>query len=406
MKTFLLTFVFVLLIIDTVTPQPVSPVQGDVVINTFDSRWGGARRAEIVVLVNRTNTTINLDGYEVQSFGIDGEDEKYGYYQFISTDTMPPYSFLLISSYTGLINGVLRDRIWTELDTIEWTDQGYLALRKINPADSIDYIDIVKHRGSNLVFTGVPLNSGLTVDDPPFVFLDGEIATRGGVSGNINSCIYTGYNVAANFTPQLEANVQIQNASSTPLPVELSSFSAVVLKTGIKLNWQTETEVNNYGFEIERALLSASPLRGWEKMGFVNGNGNSNSPKNYSFEDRNLTSGKYSYRLKQIDSDGKFEYSKTIEVNLNGPGKFELSQNYPNPFNPTTTIKFSIPEAGYVKLTIYNILAQEIKTLINESKEAGVHTVNFNASDLNSGLYIYKLEANGLTQTRKMTLVK
>lgn len=198
-----------------------------------------------------------------------------------------------------------------------------------------------------------------------------------------------------------------------PLPVELTSFSAATIGSTVKLSWNTATEINNYGFEIERASLSASPLPVWEKIGFVNGNGNSNSPKDYSFVDDNVTAGKpayrtgrYSYRLKQIDNDGQFEYSKTIEVDMNGVKKFELSQNYPNPFNPATTISFNLPEAGNVKLTLFDILGQEIKTLVNEFKESGVHTINFDASELNSGMYIYKIESNGLTQTRKMTLIK
>ncbi len=190
-----------------------------------------------------------------------------------------------------------------------------------------------------------------------------------------------------------------------PLPVELSSFSASVIGSTVKLNWATATEVNNYGFEVERCALSAERLV-WGKIGFVNGNGNSNSPKSYSFVDDKVSSGKFSYRLKQIDNDGQFEYSKTIEVDFGAPKKFELSQNYPNPFNPTTTISYNLPEAANVKLTIFNLLGQEIKTLVNEFKEAGVHTLNFNASELNSGLYIYKLQAGSQVQTKKMTLIK
>jgi hypothetical protein len=190
-----------------------------------------------------------------------------------------------------------------------------------------------------------------------------------------------------------------------PLPVELTSFSATTIGSTVKLSWKTETEVSNYGFEVERYALSAE-RQAWEKIGFVNGNGNSNSPKSYTYEDKDVTAGKYSYRLKQIDNDGQFEYSKTIEVDLGVPKKFELSQNYPNPFNPTTTIKFNLPEAGNVKLTLFNILGQEIKTLVNEFKESGVHTINFDASELNSGMYIYKIEAGNFVQTRKMTLVK
>ena len=129
-----------------------------------------------------------------------------------------------------------------------------------------------------------------------------------------------------------------------PLPVELSSFSAIVLENSVKLNWRTETEVSNYGFEIKLRDHTSTlhRLTGLELLGFVEGHGNSNSPKDYSFIDQNVSGGKYSYRLKQIDTDGKFEYSKVIEVDLGSPAKFELSQNYPNPFNPITTITFSL----------------------------------------------------------------
>jgi hypothetical protein len=383
--------------------QVVSPSQGDVVINTFDSKWDSARRAELIVLVNRSNKTINLNGYELQSFGVAGEMEKYGYYLFSALDIIVPNSFLLVSSYTGTINGVSRDRIWVELPSDDWTDEGYLALRKTNPISPDDYLDIVKHRISNPIFTGVPVNSGLNISSPPVVFTNEQVATRGGVSGDSTSLNYSGYmNYFNDFSSQDETTAQIQNSGSTLLPVELSFFSSIVLNDKIKLSWTTITETNNYGFEIERENTQNQ----FQKIGFVTGNGNSNSPKQYSFIDDTIIEGStFKYRLKQVDNDGTFEYSKVLEVKI-VPDKLALEQNYPNPFNPTTTIKFSIPEAGYVKLTLYNILAQEIKTLVNESKEAGVHTVNFNASDLNSGLYIYKLEANGLTQTRKMTLVK
>jgi hypothetical protein len=196
-----------------------------------------------------------------------------------------------------------------------------------------------------------------------------------------------------------------QNPGGTAMPVELSSFSATTIGSTVRLSWNTSTEVNNYGFEVERCALSPEH-QAWEKIGFVNGNGNSNSTKSYSYEDNNVTAGKYSYRLKQIDNDGQFEYSKAIEVDMNGVNKYELSQNYPNPFNPSTKIRFNLSEAGNVKLTLYNVLGQEIKVLVNEVKEVGTHTMNFNASELNSGVYVYKIESGSFTQTKKMTLVK
>lgn len=190
-----------------------------------------------------------------------------------------------------------------------------------------------------------------------------------------------------------------------PLPVELSSFTANVIGKSVKLKWQTATEINNYGFDIERCALS-NKNESWEKIGFVNGSGNSNSPKDYSFEDKNVTAGKYQYRLKQIDNDGQFEYSKVIETLLSKPTEFSLEQNFPNPFNPTTTIRFSIPEAVHIKITIFNLLGQEIAVLVDEIRESGSHSVDFNASQLNSGIYIYKIESGSFIQTRKMTLIK
>ncbi len=194
---------------------------------------------------------------------------------------------------------------------------------------------------------------------------------------------------------------------SAPLPVELSSFSASIIGSAVKLNWRTETEINNYGFEIQKSQMSnVKSETEWEKIGFVEGYGNSNSPKDYSFTDARVLSGTYSYRLKQIDIDGQFEYSKTIEVNLGAPNKYELAQNFPNPFNPNTSIKFTLPETGYVKLTVYNMLGQEVVTLVNGVKEAGTHIISFNAAELNSGIYMYRIESNGFNEVRKMTLIK
>jgi hypothetical protein len=187
------------------------------------------------------------------------------------------------------------------------------------------------------------------------------------------------------------------------LPVELSSFSASVTKTGVLLNWKTDTEVNNYGFEILRQAQDDE----WEALGFVEGHGNSNSPKEYNFKDSEINSaGIYSYKLKQIDNDGSYEFSKTIEVNFNVPSNFELSQNYPNPFNPSTTISFNLPESGKVTLKIYNIIGKEIKTLVEGYREAGIHTFNFNAEGYPSGMYFYSLSTNGFTETKKMLFMK
>ncbi|MCC6255841.1 MAG: T9SS type A sorting domain-containing protein, partial [Ignavibacteriaceae bacterium] len=144
----------------------------------------------------------------------------------------------------------------------------------------------------------------------------------------------------------------------------------------------------------------------WEKIGFVNGNGNSNSPKDYLFVDKNFIGGsKFNYRLKQIDNDGQFEYSEMVEVQV-VPNKFELYQNYPNPFNPSTKIRYQLPNESKVVIKIYNILGSEVMELVNSKKEAGVYEAEFNAASLSSGTYIYKISADNFVQTKKMILLK
>ena len=199
------------------------------------------------------------------------------------------------------------------------------------------------------------------------------------------------------------------NENVPPVPVELVSFSAFNLANSILLNWETETELNNYGFEIQRS----SRTEDWKRLGFLEGHGNSNSPKNYRYEDNTLNiSSNYSYRLKQIDNDGSYEFSKTIEINFDSPNKIELKQNFPNPFNPVTSIQYSLdsPANGtdkyFVSLKVYNILGNEVAILVNEEKPAGTHNVIFSPKNLTSGTYFYKIKAGDLVQTKKMILLR
>ena len=200
----------------------------------------------------------------------------------------------------------------------------------------------------------------------------------------------------------------------TNLPVELSSFSAIILDNAVKLNWRTETEVSNYGFEILRQAQDDN----WQVLGFVEGHGNSNSPKDYSFIDESVTGGKYSYRLKQIDTDGQFEYSKIIEVDAEKiPDEFVLEQNYPNPFNPTTIISWQSPVGSWQTLKIYDVLGNEVATLVDEYRPAGRYEIEFNTSSLpsrqagikhlpSSGIYFYRLATENKVESRKMLLIK
>jgi DNA-binding beta-propeller fold protein YncE len=185
------------------------------------------------------------------------------------------------------------------------------------------------------------------------------------------------------------------------LPVELISFTAKPASIGVLLAWQTATEKNNAGFDIERSTDNAA----FSKIAFVHGNGTTTQSHSYSFTDI-TASGKVFYRLKQTDYDGTSQYSKTVEVIAGTPTAFLLNQNYPNPFNPSTTISYTLPQAEQVTLKVYDVLGHEVATLVNEIKAAGNYTAMFNADKFSSGIYFYKLQAGNFAETKKMMLVK
>jgi hypothetical protein len=200
-------------------------------------------------------------------------------------------------------------------------------------------------------------------------------------------------------------------ALGSPLPVELVAFTAIVTNNKVNLTWQTATETNNKGFDVEK--LSGTT---WAKTGFVAGKGTTTEVNNYSFTDQVTGTGKISYRLKQYDFGGKVSYSKVIEVSYNGPSAYSLSQNYPNPFNPSTTIKFALPFDSNVKLTVFNVTGQVVKVLANGLLSAGDHNIIFSfneaGTNLSSGIYFYTLEASATSsnstfrETKKMVLMK
>ena len=206
------------------------------------------------------------------------------------------------------------------------------------------------------------------------------------------------------YTPTtgVQGNFSVVNLTyDDPIPVELTSFTASASGNNVMLNWSTASETNNQGFDVQRKALNSE----FESIGFVGGAGTTTESRNYSFTDE-VANGMYSYRLKQIDFDGTFEYSSEIEVDVNIPAVYALEQNYPNPFNPSTNINFSIASEGFVKLAVYNTLGQEVMTLVNEVMESGTHSVTFDASSLTSGAYFYKLETAQFSKTMKMLLTK
>ena len=188
-----------------------------------------------------------------------------------------------------------------------------------------------------------------------------------------------------------------------PMPVELSTFTSTVSGRDVTLNWSTTSELNNSGFDIER--YSTENL--WVKAGFVKGHGTVSHTVSYSFTDNNLSTGVYKYRLKQTDFNGNFEYFELAgEVSIGIPDKYELSQNYPNPFNPVTNLEFGISKPGYVSIKIYDDLGRELVALVNEFKEPGYYNVKFDAGNLSSGTYFYRMTAGDFAAVKKFVVLK
>ena len=194
---------------------------------------------------------------------------------------------------------------------------------------------------------------------------------------------------------------------TTPLPVELTSFSANVVNGKIIVTWETATEINNAGFSIEKSADNKK----YSELAFIKGKGTSTEKSSYTYIDKSVLSGKYYYRLKQVDFDGTYQYYKSVEIDLGLPKNYSLDQNYPNPFNPSTTIRFALPANAKVNVKLYNTLGQEVANVINSELNAGVHEVIFNASNFSSGVYFYRLEARGIdgsnfVSTKRMLLLK
>ena len=246
---------------------------------------------------------------------------------------------------------------------------------------------------------------------------DGTIlnTTDGGTTwilqtSNASSTLYSVKFVDQNTGWAVGKGGTIIKTTNGGVPVELTTFEAKLLSGKVHLSWTTATETNNYGFEVERASSSTTPIQGWEKIGFVPGSGNSSSPKEYTYTDKLPTgSTKLKYRLKQIDNDGSYEYSEEVEVELNTPLKFELLQNYPNPFNPSTKISWQSPVSSWQTLRVYDVLGNEIATLVDEYKPAGNYEVEFDASSAvgyASGVYFYQLKVGENVATKKMLLMR
>jgi len=296
-------------------------------------------------------------------------------------------------SFSGAVSGITRVKLWSSTDAtfdsasdLQLGSGSYGSLVSFNslssavaPAGSYYFVTIDVGTASGALNVSLANNSALAF-------------SQGTLVASINNAPLSG---------------------SVPLPVELSSFTVESQRLNAELKWETKTEVNTYGFDVER-MQAASSSQGnnasgsYTKVGFVPGSGNSNAPKDYAFTDKTTAAGKFTYRLRQIDRDGKFSYSQGVDVEVGAaPKVFELSQNYPNPFNPATTIEFTVPSDGRATLTVYNVLGQEVQTVFNGAAKAGeYHQAVFNAGGLASGIYFARLSFEAKQQMKKMLLVK
>ncbi|MBS1513813.1 MAG: T9SS type A sorting domain-containing protein [Bacteroidetes bacterium] len=256
----------------------------------------------------------------------------------------------------------------------------------------------------------VPKNNLRNIADTTHIIL--AKSNDGGASWNAAPGTSNGYNPGnpgfAYANGLTSFSLFAVTSTDNPLPVELASFTSLIDKRNVELKWSTSKEENNAGFDIERKLVSENT---WSKVGSIQGAGNSNTVKNYNFVDNNVMTGKYNYRLKQIDFNGNHKYfNLSNEVVVGVPAKFELSQNYPNPFNPSTKINYDLPFDSKVQIKVFDMTGREVAQIVNETKTAGYYTAQFNASAMASGVYFYTITATGGSQsfvkTMKMVLVK
>ncbi len=267
-------------------------------------------------------------------------------------------------------------------------------------------INGVSYTASNVFGSGSPEGTGWYCVYNGADLLDNPGVTVTGLSPGHNYQVmtldYNGFSGYEGYNKSTSVNNPILVQGY--LPVEISSFSFSANRNNVTLKWITAYEDNNRGFYVERCLSGSET---WTEAGFVQGRGSSGVPVSYSFEDRNLQSGKYIYRLKQTDYNGSYNiHTLSEEVTVGLPAKFEMSQNYPNPFNPVTNILVSLPKDDFVTLKIYDSSGREIRKLYDGEMKAGYNKLVFSGGDISSGIYFYRIITREKSDVKKMCLIK
>lgn len=314
---------------------------------------------------------------------------------------------------TPLATGTL-----TTDNTIGWKQINFASPVAINA--NTTYIASYYSPGGYYAFTAGGLNANVNNPPSPLTALSGSLYKyNGGFPTEASSANYwvdvafqsqttTAFNLISitdvngcTLSGSLQTLI-LQPLDCEALPVSLTNLSATPQTNNIRLTWQTTSESNNRGFEVQRSVDGVQ----WTAIGFVNGAGNSNALVNYNYNDINLAPSRYYYRLRQVDMDGRFKFTTIVFVTLNGKASgYSLQQNYPNPFNKNTMIQYSISEVGFVKLTLFDINGREVKVLVNRIHEKGAHSIEFNAGGLSRGTYYYKMETTNFSATKKLIIL-
>ncbi len=371
-------------VIPTINDTTLSAAIGDLFISEYVE---GSATNKYIEVFNGTGVTIDLSDYKLQLYSNGAASPSA---EITLTGNLQNNSTMVYKNSQSTIYG---GEAITASSVINFNGNDAVALYKISTAGFIDIFgQIGVDPGTAWTATG-----GYTTVDKT---LRRKYSVTHGVTTNPPSGFPT---LGTEWDLYNKDDVSGLGSHTSALPVELNSFGGIFLNDKIQLSWQTATETNNYGFEIEKR----SEYTNWETIGFVNGNGNSNVTNYYSFTDKQILPTDCYYRLKQIDNDGAYKYSETIKV-ASGitPDNFILYQNYPNPFNPSTLISYYVPQKSKVSLIVYDMLGKVITELVNEEKAPGLYSVNFESNNISSGVYFYTLQSGDFTKTNKMTLLR
>ncbi|HEX9252189.1 MAG TPA: T9SS type A sorting domain-containing protein [Ignavibacteriaceae bacterium] len=363
---------------NTIIEKPVSA--SDFVVQS--------KPASVVVNTDGINSVFNYELFE-GSFPANGWTLKN------------PDGGITFSQFTGANGPSIAGSKSVKMDFYSYSTTGASDTLISKVFNGAEVTDSVKFNYAHANYPGytdrlvvkLSVDGGLTF---PHTIFDKSGAALATVPASTNAFVPSSASQWATFSYSLES----------VLPVELKSFTAKVVGSSVHLNWSTATEVNNLGFEIQKKVAGE-----FVAVGFINGKGTTTEVQNYSYTDNNLQNGSYTYRLKQVDLTGSFEYSEEVNVDVIGPQYFSLKQNYPNPFNPSTRIEFNLASESKVTLKVFNLLGEEVVTILNGNLASGNHSVDFRAQNLNSGVYIYRLDAAGIdgsvySDIKKMTLIK